>query len=66
MNVSDFNTALEEMMVYYDIQKQKFSSPIGSTSDSCRYWRLDGIVEGLQVAWHIFNKTKDIKELKNE
>jgi hypothetical protein len=63
MKVKEFNNAVEELMVHYDVRKQEYVAPSGLIKDSDRYYRLDGISEGLQMAWHIFNKTKRTAEM---
>lgn len=65
MNYKEFNTALEEMMVKIDVRKQEYVGPHGliEGNNDARYWRLDGILEGLKMAWHLANTTKDQKNI---
>ena len=55
MIISEINTKLEELMLHYYNSKQRYVDSVsGVIQDSDRYYRLDGIKEGLEIAWASF------------
>jgi len=72
MDYRELNSRLEELMVKIDVRKQEYVGPFGliEGNNDARYWRLDGVLEGLKMAWHLINDTKDqtsiLGDLDNE
>lgn len=65
MKISELNTQIERYVVSYDTAKQNYvDHERGTVEDSVRYRYLDGIQEGLKIAWQLINTDKPPKDLE--
>lgn len=58
MKINKLNTTIEDLIAYYDAKKYRYPDYDISSIESARYWRYDGVVTGLTIAWKVFNNIK--------